>query len=65
MWLYHRAWTYVDAQIVSPIDGDEESCEYVWISDCDYGGSIPKSVIDFASPGGMLQYVDSLRKLKV
>ncbi|XP_059089421.1 stAR-related lipid transfer protein 3-like [Tigriopus californicus] len=58
-----RAWNGPGAQIVRPIPGKDNECEFIWLMDCEYKGWIPSSILDLAMPVAQLQFVDCVRKL--
>jgi hypothetical protein len=49
--------------VVRPIPNDPNSCEFIWLMDCEYKGWIPGSILEIAMPMAQLQFVDCVRKL--
>lgn len=50
-----RAWVYSSCMVVRPIYGMPKSganavCSFQWMIDCDYGGWIPKALLNLALP---------------
>ncbi len=58
-----RAWNGPGAQVVRPIPGEEDKCEFVWLMDCEYRGWIPSHILELAMPVAQLQFVECVRKL--
>ena len=58
-----RAWNGPGAQVVRPVPGDPNSCEFIWLMDCEYKGWIPNSILEIAMPMAQLQFVECVRKL--
>jgi hypothetical protein len=58
-----RAWNGPGAQVVRPLANDANSCEFIWLMDCEYKGWIPSSILELAMPIAQLQFVDCVRKL--
>ena len=61
--MFSRAWNGPGAQIIKPIPGEPDACQFVWLMDCEYKGWIPASVLELAMPVAQLQFVDCVRKL--
>jgi len=38
------------------------SCHVTWLLDCQYGGSMPQSIVDLALPTAQTQFIDSMKK---
>eukprot|EP00088_Acartia_fossae_P016091 TRINITY_DN18977_c0_g1_i1.p1 TRINITY_DN18977_c0_g1~~TRINITY_DN18977_c0_g1_i1.p1 ORF type:complete len:219 (+),score=49.15 TRINITY_DN18977_c0_g1_i1:214-870(+) len=58
-----RAVNGPGCQMVFPVEGDENSCEFLWLMDCDYKGWMPSSVLDVAMPIAQTQFLECIRKL--
>jgi len=57
-----RAVNGPGCQMVIPAS-DRNTCQLVWLMDCDYKGWIPQSVLDVAMPFAQTSFLDSVRKL--
>jgi len=58
-----RAINGPGCQMVFPVEGEENQCEFLWLMDCDYKGWMPGSILDVAMPFAQLQFIESVRKL--
>ena len=58
-----RAVNGPGCQIVSPIAGDENKCELVWLMDCDYKGWMPQRVLDIAMPVAQTQFIQCVKNM--
>jgi len=58
-----RAINGPGCQMVFPVEGDENKCEFLWLMDCDYKGWMPGSILDVAMPIAQTQFIECVRKL--
>jgi len=58
-----RAINGPGCQMVSPVEGEPDLVEFLWLMDCDYKGWVPTSILDIAMPIAQTQFIDSVRKL--
>jgi len=58
-----RAINGPGCQLVYPVEGEENKCEFVWVMDCDYKGWMPASILDVALPIAQTQFLECIRKL--
>jgi len=58
-----RAHNGPGCNTVSPVAGDDNSCIFVWVMDCDFKGWMPQSVVDISMPIAQTQFIESVRAL--
>jgi len=58
-----RAINGPGGHMVSPGPDGENSCNLVWLMDCDYKGWMPQGILDMAMPVAQTQFIESVRKL--
>ena len=55
-----RAWQYPGLMIAEPLENG--NTEFVWLLQCDFGGSLPLYVLNGAMPFAMKLFCQGLRK---
>merc|ERR1712098_133352 len=58
-----RAINGPGGHMVSPGPDGNNSCNLVWLMDCDYKGWMPQGVVDIAMPIAQTQFIESVRTL--
>ncbi|XP_023321325.1 steroidogenic acute regulatory protein-like [Eurytemora carolleeae] len=58
-----RAVNGPGCQIVYPVEGKDDECDFVWLMDCEYKGWMPGSILDVAMPMAQTQFIECIRKL--
>lgn len=57
-----RAINGPGCQMIFPVEGEEDYCEFLWLMDCDYKGWMPGSILDVAMPVAQTQFLECIRK---
>lgn len=57
-----RAINGPGCQMVAPVEGEKDMCDFTWLMDCDYKGWMPGSILDVALPIAQTQFIDCIRK---
>ena len=50
-------------QMVTPLD--DQSCEIIWLMDCEYKGMMLQRIVDVAMPLAQTSYVECVKELAV
>merc|ERR1712183_1258271 len=58
-----RAINGPGCQTVSPCTGDPNSCNFMWLMDCEYKGMMLQSILDIALPIAQTSFVECIKKL--
>jgi len=58
-----RAINGPGCHMVSPVPGDSDACNLLWLMDCNFKGWMPQSILDVAMPVAQTQFIDCVRKL--
>ena len=58
-----RAWNHPGGQMICPVPGEPNKCEFMWLMNIDFRGWLPGSVMEMAMPQAQLQFAASVKRL--